>query len=155
MNDLVKINRRGLDEIFLSAQTPTMDELNGMVDGSVLAGRFALNIRLVRMILNLGWLPWRGKIFETDGGSEGKGINRFKVGPLKFLRYRCETRITGPLLEGTDVFCLNYDLSGNPWFIRRLRDDIRKIEDGLFLGTASFRMFGKHRFTIYFLLQSA
>ena len=49
MNDLVKINRRGLDEIFLSAQTPTMDELNGMVDGRVLAGRFALNIRLVRI----------------------------------------------------------------------------------------------------------
>ena len=155
MHDLVKLNRRELDVMFLSGQTPTMDELHGMVNGSVLAGRLALNTRLVRMFLNLGWLPWRGKIFETDGSSEGSGINRFKIGPFRFLRYRCETRITGPLLGGTDVFCLNYNLSGNPWFIRRLRDDIRKIDSGVFLGTASFRMFGQHRFTIYFLLQSA
>ena len=155
MHDLVKLSRRELDGIFLSAQTPTMEELNGMVNGSVLAGLFALNNRLVRIFLNLGWFVWRGKIFETAGENEGRGINRFKIGPFRFLRYRCATRITGPLVGTTDVFCLNYDLPGNPWYIRRVRDDIKKIDNGLFLGTANFRSFGKYRFTVYFLLQSA
>ena len=155
MHDLVKLNRRELDRIFLSAQTPTMDEMSGTVNGSVLSGLSALNIRLVRIFLNLGWFPWRGKIFETEGGNEGKGINRFKIGPFRFLRYRCETRITDPLLGGAEVFCLNYDIPGNPWYIRRVRDDIRKIDDGLFLGSANFRLRGNHRFIVYFLLQSA
>ena len=153
MDDLVKLNRRELDDIFLSAQTPTMDELSGVADGSVLAGLLALNNRYVRRFLNLGWLGWRGKVFQTVGGNEGTGINRFKIGPFKFLRYRCETQITSPLVGPNDVFCLNYDLPGNPWYIRRIRDDIKKIDEGLFLGTANFRSSGEHGFLVYFGLK--
>ncbi|MFQ6026390.1 MAG: hypothetical protein ACE5Q6_02620 [Dehalococcoidia bacterium] len=155
MHDLVKLSRRELEEMFLSAQTPTMEEMNRTFDGSVLAGRLVLNTRLVRMFLNLGWFFWRGKTFETSGENEGRGINRFKIGPFRFLRYPCATRITAPLVGPTDAFRLDYDVPENPWFVRRLKDDVRKIDNGLFLGSFNIRFSGKVRLIAYFLLQSA
>ena len=57
---------------------------------------------------------------------------------------------------GTDnVYNLNYDLPGNPWYISRIRDDVKKIGEGLFLGSANFKIMGEHRFLVYFVLESA
>ena len=39
-----------------------------------------------------------------------------------------------------DVYCLNYDLPGNPGIIRRVRDDIKKVGDGVYLSTDDWRL---------------
>jgi hypothetical protein len=148
-------SRRELDEIFLKAETPTMSEMLGVVDGSVGAVVLLPDLVPLKKFINLGWFPWRGKVFERVTETESKGINRFRVGPFKFLRFHCETFISKPLLGPNDVYCLNYDLPGNPGIIRRIRDDIKKVGDGLFLGTANIRWRGKHRFAAYFILHSA
>ena len=155
IDDLVRRNRSELDEIFLAGETPTIEEMEGVVDGNVMAGVLLLNNQYFRNFLNLGWFIWLGKVFENVSSTEGKGINRFRVGSIRFLRYRCETQITPPLVETNDVYNLNYDLPGNPWYIRRIRDDIKKIGDGLFLGSANFKTFGRHSFLVYFVLESA
>ena len=155
IDDLVNRSRKELDAIFLAGKTPTIQEMNGIVDGNVLSGVYILNTQFFKNFLNLGWFIWRGKVFENRSDYEGKGINRFKVGPLKFLQFHCETKISPPLVGNTNVFNLNYDLPGNPWFIRQIRDDIRKIDDGLYLGSANFMVLGKHRFLVYFILESA
>ena len=59
------------------------------------------------------------------------------------------------LIEGdNDVFSLNYDQQGNPWFIRQIRDDLKKIDEGLFLGTANFRTKSGYKFILYFALET-
>lgn len=155
VDDLMRRSRSELDEAFLAGETPTMEEMEGIVNGNVMAGVSLLNDQYFRNFLNLGWFMWRGKVFENVTSIEGKGINRFKVGPFRFLRYHCETRITPPLVETDNVYHLNYDLPGNPWYIRQIRDDIKKIGDGLFLGSANFKISGKHKFLVYFVLESA
>ena len=155
IDDLVNKSRRELDQIFMAGQTPTMQEMDGIVDGNVLSGVYILDTQFFKNFLNLGWFIWRGKVFTKASDYQGKGINRFKIGPLKFLLWNCETRISPPLVGDTNVFHLIYDLPGNPWFIRQIRDDIRKIDDGLYLGSANFMLMGQHRFLVYFILESA
>lgn len=155
IDELVNLSRRELDEVFLAGSTPTMREMEGLVDGNVLSGTLILNNQWLKNFLNLGWFIWRGKVFESVSSSiRGRGINRFRIGPFKFLRFHCDTMISRPLVGSNDVFCLDYDQSGNPWYIRRIRDDIRKIDEGLFLGSANFMLLGKHRFVVYFILES-
>jgi hypothetical protein len=159
IDGLIKSDREELDRLFLSGQTPTMDEMQGTYDGNVLSGVLMLNNQWVKNLINLGWLPWKGKIFETEisiKGEEGQGngVNRLNIGPLRFLRFQCNTQITPQLVGPNNVFRLNYDIPGNPWYIRRIRDDIKRIGDGLYLGTANFRMGSTHKFIIYFVLES-
>ena len=154
LNDLTRYNRRDLDEMFLAAETPTMEEMTGALNGKVLAGTMLLSNRVLLWFLSLSWVPWKGKIFEPLDGGQGKGINRFRVGPFRTTRYRFETEIFPPLVGEDDVYRLNYDLRGNPWFVRLIRDDIKKLRDGLFLGTANRRTKGGHKFIIYFALES-
>jgi hypothetical protein len=154
LNDLTRYNRRDLDEMFLAAKTPTMEEMTGTLDGKVLAGTALLSNRVLRWFLSLSWVPSKGKSFEPLDGGQGRGINRFRVGPLRTTRYRFETEISPPLVGEDDVYRLNYDLRGNPWFVRLIRDDIKKLRDGLFLGTANRRTKSGHKFVIYFALES-
>ena len=154
LNDLTKYNRRELDEMFLAAETPTMEEMARTLNGKVLAGAMLPSSRVLRWFLSLSWVPWKGKIFETLDGGQGKGINRFRVGPFRTTRFHCETEISPPLVGEDNIYRLNYDLRGNPWFIRLIRDDIKKLRDGLFLGTANRRTKGGHKSVIYFALES-
>jgi hypothetical protein len=154
IDQLIRMGKRELDQVFLSGTTPTLEEMNGVVNGSVLSGVSILNNGLLRRFINLGWFVWIGKIFESVSKDESKGINRFKVGPFRFLRYRCETKINTPLVGPRDVYYLNYDIPGNPWYIRRIRDDIKKVGDGLFLGSANFKVRDKYRFLVFFGLES-
>jgi hypothetical protein len=154
IDDLIKSERKELDRLFISGETPTMDEMQGTYDGNVLSGVLTLNNQWVKNLMNLGWLPWKGKIFEKGEGVQGNGVNRLNIGPLQFLKFHCDTLITTPLVGPNNVFRLNYDVPGNPWYIRRIRDDIKRIGDGLYLGTANFRMGSAHKFIIYFVLES-
>ncbi len=154
VSQLISTPRKEMDQIFLDAATPTMTEMLGVVDGSVGPVFLLPDSAGLKKFVNSGWVPWLGKIFEEVSPTESKGINRFRMGPFKFLRYRCETSIEHPLLGPNDVYCLNYDLPGNPWFIRRIRDDIKKVNDGLFLGTANFRRGSGYSFVAYFILRS-
>jgi hypothetical protein len=158
IDGLIKSDREELDRLFISGQTPNMNEMQGTYDGNALAGVLMLNNQWVKNFINLGWLPWQGKIFEMAfskrAGGQGSGINRLNIGSLRFLRFHFNTQIAPPLVGANNVFRLNYDLPGNPWYIRRIRDDIKRIGDGLYLGTANFRMGGAHKFIIYFVLES-
>ena len=154
LSDLTKYNRRELDEMFLAAGIPTMEEMTGPLDGKVLAGTMLLSNGVLRRFLSLSWVPWKGKNFEPLDGGHGQGINRFRVGPFRTTRYPFESEISSPLVGDSDVYRLNYTLRGNPWFVRLIRDDIKKLRDGLFLGTANRRTKGGHRFLIYFALES-
>lgn len=154
VSQLIASKRQELDRIFLDGKTPTMAEMVGLVDGRVGSVLLLPDFAILKQFINLGWFPWRGKRFDEVTASESKGINRFRIGPIKFLRYHCETFISPPLVGTNEVYRLNYDLPGNPGVIRRIRDDIKKVDEGVFLGSANIHWRGTHHFVAYFILQS-
>jgi hypothetical protein len=53
-----------------------------------------------------------------------------------------------------DAVQLDYDLSPNPFFIRAIKDEIREIGPGLWLGQAYAQIQGKAHLVLYFALSN-
>lgn len=155
LDDLINRSQAELEALFQLAATPSVRELSGPADGRVLAGRVPLLLtrRDGLYLLNLSWLPWKGKVFEPGGDEQGWGYNRIGVGPLETRLFRFATAIESPLLGETDVFSLNYDIPGNPWPIRAVRDDLKRLREGLYLGASYVRWQGQQVFGLFFGLE--
>jgi hypothetical protein len=149
-DDLVDRSRSELDELFLGGDTPEEVALDGETRGRILAGRGPLRAETVREAVNTPLTPWKGKHVEL-----GSGANRFGYGPLERQGFEFETRITTSLSpeDEDDVLVFDYDQPENPPGVRRIRDDLKEIDDGLFLGTSNAKFGGGYSFVIYFALE--
>ncbi len=148
LDDLVKMSKPELDQLFLEGDTPDADGLEGISEGRVLAGRGALRVEPVRQLVNNPVLPWKGKHVEGQHGS-----NRFELGPLERKGFEFDMYVTRSLVDGDDdVLIFDYDTPENPPGIRRIRDDLKEVDDGLFLGTSNVRAGSEYRFLTYFAL---
>jgi hypothetical protein len=81
-----------------------------------------------------GLLPWRGKRFSRE---EGRGSNQvlfqnLSVAPFEFLSAES-------LFDGDPCLLLNYGISQNPFILNYLRDEVRRIDDGILLGQMYFK----------------
>jgi hypothetical protein len=79
--------------------------------------------------------PWAGKSFRAHDDGSGQGINRVRLGGERRW-YPFATRIEPSALDGQPCILLDYDRPENPFFIRAIRDELREIAPGLFLGPA-------------------
>ncbi|HCS19114.1 MAG TPA: hypothetical protein DIW47_00875 [Bacteroidetes bacterium] len=148
LDDLPKMSRRELDELYQLATTPTVGEVKGFTNGRILDGIIPFN-------RYFSWIPWKGKVFEPLTASNGKGINRMEIGNIKRKWYKFATRIIPPLSGNDDVLTLDYSNQGNIWPIRIVRDDLKKLHDGLFLGAVYLKSGKGYKFTLYFALELA
>ena len=94
------------------------------------------------------WSDGHGKSFQPQGADRGEGINRIFTDGIR--RYRFETFI-GPSRAGAfDALQLDYDNPGNPFFIRAIKDEIRRVAPGLYLGQAYLLTKKRARLVLYF-----
>lgn len=150
LDELVEMSKDELDRLFAEGDTPAIDGLEGVSEGRVLAGRGALRAEPVRRLVNNPFLPWKGK--HVDGRH---GSNRFEVGPLERKGFEFDMYVTESLVNPEDdVLIFDYDTPENPPGIRRIRDDLVEVDDGLFLGTSNVRVGDGYRFLIYFALEA-
>jgi hypothetical protein len=69
-------------------------------------------------------------------------------------RFPFVTSIHGPLIGGDPAFSLNYDLENNWSIVRRIRDDLRRIRPGPYLGDGKLRTDdGNYEHILYFALE--
>lgn len=153
LNDLMQLSENQLDEIFLTAPGPQIADLNGEYQGRVLAAPFfPLNETLGVQYVNNDLLPWKGKAFTPLTNAQGEGKNRIELGPFKTQTFYFRSCLEPSLLGGDSCFVLDYDVEGNPVWLRQIRDELKKLKDNLFLGRAYFKWQGKHEFVLYFAL---
>ena len=138
---------RGQDLRALHAQgsAPSLDELNGSIDGAVLNGQ--LGRPLVRD-LHL----WRGKLFEHDKHNAVTGLNRLGVGPLEIKRFQFAARVAQSLFSDREVVFLDHDNDNNPGYVRRFHDELVAIDQGLYLVTSHYRDGDRLRYLCHFAL---
>lgn len=135
---------RELETAYIEARVPKMLDVHGDLRGRMLAWP-SLSRRsgiqgAIRAFAGSAPFPWRGKSFMPKDDAKGDGINR--VFRDRFRLFRFETFIGRSRAGDFDALQLDYDLPENPWFIRRIKDEIREIEPGVWLGQAWF-MTGK------------
>jgi len=153
LDELLDLDAPALLRLYKGARVPRLTDVAGDLRGRMLAvpslsGRAA---DAVRAFARSDRFPWRGKSFRPFDDTRGEGINRVVVD--RFRLYPFQTFI-GPSKAGDfDAVQLDYDLPANPFFIRAIRDEIRELSPGLYLGQAHVRIGGAYRLWLYFGLE--
>jgi hypothetical protein len=113
------------------------------------ATRFAAGAAVVRTLSRWKHFPWRGKSF-TAAQTRGEGINRVFTDRIRWFRF--ETSIGKSRAGDFEALKLDYDLPENPAVIRAIKDEIRMLRPGLWLGQAYILVRGRAELAIYFAL---
>ncbi len=128
--------KRALDKVFKKAESPNSAELNGEYFVDMLTG-----------IPSLKRLNHR-KIFRRKNG-QTIGCNII----LKNKRWgRFFLEQTVGASERSELI-INYDVPKNLFISKRIRDEVRQVGNGLYLGRFNYILFGKPRFLGYFSLE--
>lgn len=153
LDDLLALDHAPLAELYERGTVPPMSALDGDLRGRM------LHVARPSWLRTLGgaWadrdsFPWRGKSFSHWSETTGEGMNR--VVSNRVLLFRFRTSVAPSRHDGAPCVNLDYDLPGNPFFIRAIEDELREIESGLFLGQAYLRVGLKKHFVLWFGLTS-
>jgi hypothetical protein len=156
LDDLADLGCDALLELYRGATTPSIRGVQGDLRGRMLAVRGAggLVFRLLRAFARWRHFPWRGKSFTALGDTSGEGINRVFSDARPSRWFRFDTHLAPSRAGDFDAFQLDYDTPQNPFFIRAIKDEIREVSPGLYLGQAYVMLSGKPHLALYFGLQS-
>jgi hypothetical protein len=89
----------------------------------------------IRSLARASWFPWAGKSFAAQTDGAGNGINRVRLGGTRRW-FPFTTTIEPSAIDGAPCIFLDYDHAINPRPIRMIRDELREVSPGLFLGPA-------------------
>jgi hypothetical protein len=150
LDDLLALAPPELLELYRSARVPVLEDVHGDLRGRMLAiqGLPEPFAGAPRALASASWFPWRGKSFSPHGPVSGEGINRVVSERLRLFRF--ETSIGRSRAGDFDAVQLDYDLPENPFFIRPIKDEIREIDAGLWLGQAWLQLDQKAHLVLYF-----
>ena len=118
------------------------------------------------------WMPWMGKRFDAGASTGMNRLTPIARVPMKLLwpshrphpaadgaleAFPFRTRVeAGALDAGTNVLVIDYDFDANPaLLIRRVRDELVQVEDGLYLGKVLMRVRDGYRRVGFFSLRRA
>jgi hypothetical protein len=143
-----------LEALYLAARAPRIGDVEGDLRGRMLAWP-SLEARpgiagAIRAFAGSRSFPWRGKSFHPKTEASGDGINR--VVSDRFRLFRFDTFIARSRAGDFDALQLDYDLPGNPPVIRSIKDEIRELEPGLWLGQAWLVTSKREILWLYFAL---
>ncbi|THB78313.1 MAG: hypothetical protein D3926_13395 [Desulfobacteraceae bacterium] len=127
-----------LDLIFSNGSAPSIEEFTGEYWVNMLTG----------MIPNFRWAGHRKRFFSENGNTIGKNIilSNITFGHFKVEWGQCSD------LNDLEVIVLNYGNKKN-LMTRPVRDKIRRIEHGQYLGRYYNVIKGTYRFKGYFSLE--
>lgn len=151
LDGLAKLPPDDLMELYRSAKTPRLADLDGKLDGRMLAAPRAQAPSVRRWLEGFaksGLFPWRGKTFEHESAEHGHGVNRLFGERVNWFHF--ETSV-GPSRAGDfDSVHLDYSQDKNPPLVRDVKDEVREVAPGLWLGLAYVHLDGRDHLACYF-----
>jgi hypothetical protein len=136
VDELLALDHETLDALYAHASVPRLGEISGDLRGRMLAipSLHGVVARAIRGFASSSRFPWRGKTFTPLADDHGEGVNRVVSDRWKLFRF---TTSVGQSRAGAfDAVQLDYDHPHNPFFIRAIKDEIRELRPGLYLGQA-------------------
>jgi len=152
LDDLAALAPEALQRLYRAAVTPALPALDGDLVGRMLAVPVLPRWMSGALRRFAAWtsFPWRGKTFRARDGARGDGINRLFSDARPRRWFRFETSL-GPSRAGSfDAFQLDYDNADNPRPVRAIRDELRQVGPGLYLGLAYVMWRKRPRLVLYF-----
>ena len=145
-----------LHPLFSEGKTPSFQEIEGDTAGSFLAWN-PKTPWMMKLLTRIGFdnplARWTGKRFVTrfDEDKRGRGLNLYQNRILP-RRFTFDTCIKKSMFDQNPCLALVYASFPSPTF--GTIDQLRKIEDGVFLGQGyhKFPWEKEHSFLVYFVL---
>ncbi|MFT6389600.1 MAG: hypothetical protein ACJAUP_002993 [Cellvibrionaceae bacterium] len=127
VNKWLSMTREALDEVYKNAEAGTIP--SGVTRGTAIAaGTF-----LARLYAYFaGLFAWQGKVFDLFPPNQENGvlINKVSYFSLTFIVAKV---YKGPSwMDGKETIIIDY--SKTSFFAKKIRDEIREIEPGVYLG---------------------
>lgn len=170
--DLMKLNRKQIMELFSLLDAPAMSEMRGEYRAVLLDSGYIINIFLAKLYLHFTWGDWQHKAFEPLGETYGHGYNTFITTQSKlyenyfvavfvkimsivrsFFRLHNPQRLARIMLNKTSIVSSVFDSRPsfqlsyrdyNTFFTNTMTDEVRRVNDKLFLGIGRLTItFGK------------
>lgn len=135
---LLAMNQKQLDELFRSS--PAGATPDGVANGTVIAGAGTPAARALAPLLGLAW---RGKVFYP---SKHDLLNR--ILPIGVRAVRAKVYRDKSLFDGKEAIILDYTRSS--LLARSIRDEIREVSPGLYLGIVYVRRMKTINFALQF-----
>lgn len=154
LDSLAALPVDALTEIYRSGSVPdSLAALDGEPTSRMLTvvgplGHGAIAGALRRFAAS-GRFPWAGKTFSAAEPGAGVGYNRVRLlGTRAWFPF--DTRIAPSAIDGEPCIVLDYDKPENPWFIRKVHDELREVSARLFLGPAMWKTRADPALILYF-----
>lgn len=142
LDDLSEKSFEELEALYRSGKVPaSLAILDNKPKGRMLAVRGIDKTPLSGLISKAAKLPvfpWDGKTLTSADDTSGVGINRIGIGKTMDW-FKFDTRIQPSVIDGNDCIVLDYEQPSNPWFIRKIHDELREVSPGMFLGPAMWK----------------
>ena len=127
INQWLEMSREQLDEIYKNAKAgavPRGDtQGTAIVAGSSMAGGLAKLARLV---------AWKGKVFDMFAEKGEKGVLVNKVSPFGMKLIVAKVYRDASWMDNKETIVIDY--AKTSLMARKIRDEIREVEPGLWLG---------------------
>ncbi|MEQ1528462.1 MAG: hypothetical protein ABL925_04040 [Methylococcales bacterium] len=145
VNDWLSKSVAELDDIYRNAQPGAIP--NGDTHGTaILAG----SILAKPLAFLAGLLAWQGKIFDLFCPKGDAGILVNKITPFSLTFIVAKVYRDQSWLDGRDTIVIDY--SKTSFFAKQIRDEIREVEPGVYLGKV---WWGKKRILDFALTRNA
>jgi hypothetical protein len=135
-DDVVKFKKARLMQLFYAASAPPVQSLAGEIDG--MAPRVGVFYPFADFFLTMIYgqgSRWIGKSFKPETGAKCWGYNLFQPKNNDKLerKRKMDTYIAKSNIDGKDSFHLDYS-QYNKDMAGLIRDEVRKINDELYIG---------------------
>jgi hypothetical protein len=138
VNQLMEMHNEQLDELF--SGSPTGDIPNGEADGTAIVAPGTKFSPVIASLINI--FTWQGKTFDAAHGTLTNRILAFGLNAIVAQVYKSESWFDGKE-------CIVLDYSKTSLLAEHVRDEIRQIGPGFYLGL----VYWKKDKTIHFALQ--
>ncbi|MGD2071635.1 MAG: hypothetical protein PVI57_23425 [Gemmatimonadota bacterium] len=140
--DLMSMSKSELDDLFRASPAGPVPE--GRSRGTALVVPGSWVDRVVRTLIRAFW--WRGKFFrKSENGSSLKNL----ISPLSLQLFEARVYPDESWFSPGEAVILDYSRSS--FLVRKIRDEIRRVGEGLYLG----QVFWGRRRLILFMLEFA
>ncbi len=133
----------GLKDIFSQGQTPDPAELRGYYTVRLVTG-------LLPDLRFLGHRKFFPDSVDREDSARG-GYNEF-LGRVRIGSFKIDSGDSA-LGDGQRVLRINYNRPGNPFWLRPLNDELKRLQEGYYLGRGVFVVGGRAFNSFYFSVE--
>ena len=138
-SDLLKMPRRELDDVFRSSPAGSIP--NGRSKGTAIVFPGSWVDAIPRWFVRL--LVWKGKFFRRD--DQGSSLKNL-ISPFGIHLFEAKVFEDDSWFADGEAVILDYSKSS--FLVRKIRDEIRQVAEGLYLGQV---FWGKKRILLFML----